>query len=811
MSKLIGTNPNQVPSNADLGTAAFMDKKDFLLSKGSSLSAIDAVIPNTATDVFIYDTSKDSDGGAWRKRTQHTSWYNEHLNTTARGSRREFPAVAVIVAESGQATIYDGDDPSLPMWMIFEGGINSGSNNLLLNGSGESMTSIAMLNGVLTAGKSSGSAGLATVNFISEYSISIQRNSANYAYIYKGTISERNDRKDYTATADTADRIQGDKILDLDMAVMPNASTDPATGLPIPTIVVGTDVGTSVIKDNGTIVSRAYTWRNNGGVHTVEFDGEGYWYGTGYYTQYEGTYPNHGGIYSFSDLNSTSILNASNSRSDSNLIIGTGTTNGTNSYWGVDVDIWMPNAVDANMGLSDTVGGKYYSGRNGITVVEADGNLHSHITSDYNTGYMVGQDGSTKLATLADTNTSDATDREFVTNGTFDTDASGWQFSGLSPSVNSGELEVDVNAAGHYMSQVVTDLEPGEKYIYTWKARRGTMSSISMSIYCNTTGSNIVAPYSYGATTTMAEYSLTFTVPVNCTSVNIYVIRDSGTTGTAYFDDFSLKKAEKDRSVHDNGLQVFGTVKKTPVASGADLVAYSGFSGSNFLQQPYSTTTQLGTGDFSLICWSKTSVTDGSNQFIFDTRDASNTAGIAIWIIGTTGEIRLLTKENSTNSLLDGDISVTGGEWHHISCVRRNGTLEIYIDGKLDSSASGLTVRDLNTVNSKTHIGINQSQDTSLSHDGSMAILRFSATAPSAEQIKKIYEDEKVLFQENAKATLYGTSDAVTALAYDEDTNLLHAGTSAGRSVFQGLRRVDNTTRAVGTAISAIDGFVVEE
>ena len=50
----------------------------------------------------------------------------------------------------------------------------------------------------------------------------------------------------------------------------------------------------------------------------------------------------------------------------------------------------------------------------------------------------------------------------------------------------------------------------------------------------------------------------------------------------------------------------------------------------------------------------------------------------------------------------------------------------------------------------------------------------------------KIYEDEKDLFQENAKATLYGSSDAVTALGYDEDTELLHVGTSAGRSDFPG-------------------------
>ena len=92
-----------------------------------------------------------------------------------------------------------------------------------------------------------------------------------------------------------------------------------------------------------------------------------------------------------------------------------------------------------------------------------------------------------------------------------------------------------------------------------------------------------------------------------------------------------------------------------------------------------------------------------------------------------------------------------------------------------------------------------------------MALWRISATAPSPEQIAKIYNDEKVLFQENAQATLHGTSDAVTALAYDDATELLHVGTSQGRSVFQGLRRVENTTDAVGAAISASNNLVVEE
>ena len=73
------------------------------------------------------------------------------------------------------------------------------------------------------------------------------------------------------------------------------------------------------------------------------------------------------------------------------------------------------------------------------------------------------------------------------------------------------------------------------------------------------------------------------------------------------------------------------------------------------------------------------------------------------------------------------------------------------------------------------------------------------------------YEDEKKLFAPNAKCTLYGSSDAVTGLAYDNSDNTIHVGTSSGRSQFQGLNRINNTTTAVTTAISASDGLVAEQ
>ena len=118
------------------------------------------------------------------------------------------------------------------------------------------------------------------------------------------------------------------------------------------------------------------------------------------------------------------------------------------------------------------------------------------------------------------------------------------------------------------------------------------------------------------------------------------------------------------------------------------------------------------------------------------------------------------------------------------------------------------------TISSSTSptLDIGHEGGTNSATNSSLALWRVSATGPSAEQIKKIYNDEKHLFQENAKATLYGSSgSAVTALAYDDEKELLHTGTSAGRSVFQGLTRIDNTTDAVGAAISASNGMVAED
>ena len=197
------------------------------------LTAIAQTKAETAVDVFVYDTSKDSDGGAWRHRTQHTSWYNETLNTATRGSRKEFPAVAVIVALSGgdgdQVIIYDGDDPSLPMWMII-------TNTLGGAGHTGTKTSVSAINGKVVFGILV-LQGLRGLDFVSDTIFGYKESvNAGASGVSPNPISLRNEVVDVNSWSKGFPGLVNPNVNDVAMTVLPDAPIDPATGLPIPTI-----------------------------------------------------------------------------------------------------------------------------------------------------------------------------------------------------------------------------------------------------------------------------------------------------------------------------------------------------------------------------------------------------------------------------------------------------------------------------------------------------------------------------------------------------------------------------------------------
>jgi len=765
---------------------------------------LDASIVDTATDIFVYDTRKDSDGGAWRNRTQHTSWYNETLNTATRGSRREFPAVAVIVAEADQVTIYDGDDPDLPMWMVFYSQSFGLFNN---NNPVHTILSVSALNGVLCGGGNKYSC-VGIVNFVADTAFKQSANSGTYAGLYfrgmyLGNIAQRNSSLGFDGNLHGySDWVVSDPGNDVAMTVLPNAPIDDATGLPIPTIAVATDGGVSVIKDDGTVnsVSHAY-----GESMKIDVDGDVL------LATHNG--PTSGqSAETFNLITLTQLGDGGSGPAHGDNAIGTDET-----YYGYGSIIsganYMP-FVTPNFGITVNPivrGNDIFFGDDLLIHIEEDrtfpaNGMSNYITSDYNTGWM---HGDCKGAFLSDTDDTDVTGTELWPEGDF-ADANEWSSAAAQWTISGGTATVNYTGGGYsFLGSSTTTLTNGKKYILSFTISNYGAGGRLEAGQANS--GNIPIGFSAnGSYTQLITYTGT-------TGYGLGMYAYGGGTVNFTLDNLFLRELEEeDRSVNNTGLTVYGTITKTPVATGAELVGYSGWSSSNKLIQPHDSYMDFGTGDITMMGWFYLTTYQYSGIAEYGTPGLDEN-GTVLLFLNNDGQIRFLTRPDGTFNWLDfysGDV-LPQNSWQHVCALRRSGgSKEMYFNGNLVATGTDGGVNVTNFItNTQFSLGhrIDGSSGGQALTGGSISLFRVSASAPSAEQIKKIYEDEKVLFQENAACTLYGSSDAVTALAYDDTTSLLHVGTSSGRSEFKGLRRVGNTTTAVTTAISASNGLVAEQ
>ena len=788
-----------------IGTDSPSEKLEVAGTAKADQYLIDAIakdISDTAVDVFVYDTSKDSDGGAWRKRTQNTSWYNEALNTATRGARKEFPAVAVIVAKVDGVTIYDGDDPDMAMWMKFSMTNGYGS---YLGRTAATVTSVHMLNGNLCVGRGNAGYGeaLLRANFISEHSV-------NYAVSGWRQIQPIAGR-DLDATSNVELNYAGINAIiniainDVAMTVLPNASIDSATGLPEPTIAVATNNGISVIKDTGTVVdittgSGGYTSMNR---VSISPDGWVAWSQNDTRSSKAAPIPEQDKAYGFWTYGQDADNDAYNFYESHAFAGNLGN---------------IPALVSVGGGLKDHIFGKVVSGSDGLTLIglqksepagvygDANMPLIAYITSSYNTGWM---QGNIKLATLSDTDTTNVTGSELVTNGTFDSNTTGWNAGTSTLSQTSGKAKV-LSPSGGWVSayQAITTVV-GKLYTISTSVDPTTGGSLNGADVLVQNSSTLgvssvilIGPVTHGTSATIL--SGTFTATATTTYIHL---RSKAYASNEYtlFDNVTVRLAEEDRSWNGNGLQVFGTVTKSAVATGADLVGYSFGSNTNYLEQPYNSDLDFGTGDFSVMCWVKPDTSMSAYPSIVDRYVSANNESTA-WLLKIAEGTSSYYFYSNNTSIFTATGKVQFGVWQQVMAVRRSGVLYFYLNGRLEET--GAMTHSITSSGAKLKVSKDATHHLGNSN---LALLRISATAPTEEQIKKIYNDEKHLFTTNAKATLYGTSNNPLAIAYDDDTELLHVGTSAGRSVFQGLNRVDNTTDAVGAAISASNGLVAED
>lgn len=424
------------------------------------------------------------------------------------------------------------------------------------------------------------------------------------------------------------------------------------------------------------------------------------------------------------------------------------------------------------------VSDKFLGSSAGLTIVSDAGK--ARVSSSFNSGIMP---GAIKGAWLADTTAESLVGSELVTNGTFDTDTAwtkgtGWTITGgqgvATAATNSSIIATDyiTTVAGKtYTVSADVVVTSGTVQLLAWN---GTVNLATVDI------------------ATSGTYSITF----KATNTTVKPYLGSGATPfTGTVDNLTMRLADPDRSVNNKGLQTFGTITKAPVATGAELMAYSGFSATNYLEQPYNSALDFGTGDFYVIGWIKTSTNTMSYRTIASRYlDADNG-----WNLSISGDGTLYTYFKSSGAISNTPIlgnSIDGRTSAMVAMVRKSdGSIRLYVDGVLYHSAN-YTVRSasyaaplmVGQIYSLTHYGL-----------GGISLLRIGSGAPSAEDIAYIYNQERELFKTGAKCTLVGSgasADAITSMDWNSYKEQLYATTSAGLSVFDGLSRVSEDTSA---------------
>jgi len=780
MPNLVGIGNSQVPTNAMLGGLAYQDPAHANLTEVEieNIAAIKAKINQTAVSsggsVFVYDTRKDSDGGAWRKRTKDTSWYNEGVGPH-RGHRKEFPAVAVLVIEDSgtRLTIYDGDDPNMPMWMVLP--TIATQQNMIAGFNDHDLISVTAVNGIILVGTSPSwnHGNIIKVNFIKDDAVAICHNNDKK---WTGGIANRNS-DDYWQTIGSGHYIVTNHVNDVAMSVLPNAPIDDVTGLPIPTIAVACEGGITVFREDGSANDIVATSGGYVPAAEVAIHGNRLYSLSGPRLLYTfplpwtssttgGSFSGHNGL-----VWMTSLQSEESDYSQCHILVK---KNG-------DLVIATPTELLLNS--------PNYSHTN--VLEHASGRLTASIGHDYNSGWMVGNVVGAWLADTDDTNiTADSLqDNSHSTlDSTFAT-STGWT-ANADWTISGGVATCNGQNNGRWIYPNTNTFPVGSIVAVevTVTARTSGTLSISYGTGHATSGTNMTATGTY--------YHVG-----ECTGNQIVYLRSDSFIGSV--DNVKMYIAEADRSKNNTGLAVVGTINKSTVASGSELVAYSGNGGTNYLIQPYNSALDFSSNEeFTVMGWLYT--TDvGGGQYIFDrsvTHDSSR--DFQSWI---AADLRYITFYiGGGQTIHSGNYAFNNNVWFHFCFTRRKGNMYLHING-IEIATAASTVANTPASNQPLKILYNMNSNTK------MALFRISATSITTDQVKKIYREELPLFQENAKCTLYGSSSDIKAIGYDDSNDILHVGTSSGRSEMNGLKLINNTTTAVTTAISASNGLVAEQ
>jgi hypothetical protein len=221
--------------------------------------------------------------------------------------------------------------------------------------------------------------------------------------------------------------------------------------------------------------------------------------------------------------------------------------------------------------------------------------LFARVGPYYNTGLMVGD---IRGCWLSDVMSGAVAPTELVTNGTFNTDLTGWTqqaTSGGGIAWSAGSMAVTGGSSGLGGGYQDLTLVPGKTYRIS-----GTTSADSLLIVYPGTGfsGGTIATLAAGGTGA-GTVSLIFTA--SATTQRIMGYANGTKAGT--IDDVSVQEVIADRSYKNNPLLVTGSLTKSAANAATQIMLYGGWSAANYARQAYSANLDPATGALRGTIW----------------------------------------------------------------------------------------------------------------------------------------------------------------------------------------------------------------
>ena len=837
MPNLVGIGNSQVPTNAMLGGLAYQDPNHAILRnfEPGDITAIDQKKDDSINAVFIYNTANDSDGGAWRKRTQDTSWYNEPPSWQ-RGSRKEFPAIAIIVATDSEVKIYDGDSPDCPMWMLFQRGeYGQAAGNIIED---QRITDIHMLNAQLVVAQDRGtdSYGSPVINFISETILYMDPNTGEGGKRF-GNIAGRNldqEKDHYVSTGERGILLGDSRMHCITQHVFPNSETDPMTGLPRPSIIVGTAGKLSVVHSNLTVNSTPNISGGEGVLAMTDVNEQGQLA----YIEKNGNpiyirlveLKDKGGVANATHTRNYRYYNLAVARFPS-IPWGPGTER---ICWAGDRKLALANAAGCNL---------YLNGGQDNSTVGDNGRIYARLQSEYPPAFLAMQNVCCFID-VADKNSTDdghlTNLGNLISNGNFGSNISGWNDrsgSGSSISHDSGNARMALNGAVAYARATTSFTTIVGEYYHV--EARGAFNAFSTNQYMSLQAGNVEYPTSGYSSLASAQFkkgtwddneplNITFRATATTTWIKIesgynvalddvYAYRCDGDKGggLGFTDNFGTSNVS--RQLHKGAIP-YGNILRRKYSSNSDIVTYQLSSGQH-LEQSYNQRLdflQNSNMPYTVMCWAQPTSAGASGWSPLISMDHWNGAKYLFW-----GTLNGLMSVGDTTC---GNTQIEQNGFYHLCWVKgQHGTstnqVNVYVNGVYDGNASpggNYVAADHQTL----LIGARHANGQISPYVGgsvtdqanweNVALVRISQGAISADDVKEIYMHEQQLFRPNCRSLTQ--SSVIRDVDYDKSTETLHLLTSSGRDEFHGLQRINSTSESAANfaRISANGGMVVE-